>query len=244
MAVRFVDTRHPSATVSLREALIEGLAPGGGLYVPETIDEWPQRELERLPTRTLTEIAYRVLRPYTRGELDATAFEAAVVEALNFPIPVVEVEPGIYALELFHGPTLAFKDVGARTMARLMAALDTRRSAADRPGGHLWRHRQRRRPCVSRRAAHARRRAVPGGPRQPDAGSAVDDVQRRGGECRARYAVAGSFDDCHRLTREAFGDQGIRERVRLTSANSVNVGRLLPQMVYYFHAIARDRAAR
>ena len=82
-------------------------------------------EVARLPDRTLTEIAYRALRPYTRGELDATTFEAVVVEALNFPIPLVEVEPGIYALELFHGPTLAFKDVGARMMARLMASLDT-----------------------------------------------------------------------------------------------------------------------
>ena len=79
----------------------------------------------RLRNRTLTEIAYRALRPYTRGELDAAVCEAVVVNALNFPIPLVEVEPGIYALELFHGPTLAFKDVGARTMARLMASLDT-----------------------------------------------------------------------------------------------------------------------
>src|SRR5439155_3494420 len=120
------DRQSPSVNgVSLRTAMLEGLAPDGGLYVPETIDCWQQGELARLRNRTLTEIAYRALRPYTRPELDATTFEAVVVAALNFPIPLVEVEPHIYALELFHGPTLAFKDVGARTMARLLASLDT-----------------------------------------------------------------------------------------------------------------------
>src|SRR6185295_13581821 len=89
-----------------------------------TIETWRPQEIARLHDRTLTEIAYRALRPYTRDELDATTFEAVVVEALNFPIPIVEIAPRIYALELFHGPTLAFKDVGARMMARLMAALD------------------------------------------------------------------------------------------------------------------------
>src|SRR6478752_360535 len=113
----------PSAGVSLRTAMLEGLAPDGGLYVPESIDQWSPGEIARLRNRTLTEIGYRVLRPYTRPELDATIFEAVVVAALNFPIPLVEIEPRIYALELFHGPTLAFKDVGARVLAGLLSAL-------------------------------------------------------------------------------------------------------------------------
>ena len=160
--------------------------------------------------RTLTEIGLRALRPFTRGEIDAATLEAVVVEALNFPIPLVEVEPDVFALELFHGPTLAFKDVGARVMARLMAALTRRRRAADRARRDLRRHGQRRRACLSPRAAHARRRALSRRPRQPHPGSAVDDVQRaRRGNVRA-YAVAGSFDDCHRLTREAFGDAELR----------------------------------
>ena len=82
------------ASVSLRTAMLEGLAPDGGLYVPESIEPWRDAEIARLPERTLTEIAYRALRPYTRPELDATTFEAVVAEALNFPIPLVEVEPG------------------------------------------------------------------------------------------------------------------------------------------------------
>ncbi len=237
--------KHASSSdaVSLREALVEGLAPGGGLYVPETIDEWPEREIERLPTRTLTEIAYRVLRPYTRGELDATAFEAAVVEALNFPIPLVEVEPGIYALELFHGPTLAFKDVGARTMARLMAALDTGDqpltvlAATSGDTGSAVAHAFHGVPHTRVVVLYPEGRVSPTQEAQLTMFNAAEDGNVGNGNVRA-YAVAGSFDDCHRLTREAFGDQEIRERVRLTSANSVNVGRLLPQMVYYFHAIA------
>ena len=235
--MRFVNTRGSSDAVSLRQALIEGLAPGGGLYVPETIDQWSPRELERLPTRTLTEIAYRVLRPYTRGELDATAFEAAVVEALNFPIPLVEIEPGICALELFHGPTLAFKDVGARTMARLMAALDsgdqplTVLAATSGDTGSAVAH-------AFHGVPHTRVVVLyPEGRVSPTQEAQLTMFNAEDGNVRA-YAVAGSFDDCHRLTREAFGNEAIRARVRLTSANSVNVGRLLPQMVYYFHAIA------
>jgi threonine synthase len=232
----------------LREALIQGLAPGGGLYVPEAIDEWPDREIDRLPTRTLTEIAYRVLRPYTRGELDATAFEAAVVEALNFPIPLVEIEPGVCALELFHGPTLAFKDVGARTMARLMAALDTGDqpltvlAATSGDTGSAVAH-------AFHGVPHTRVVVLyPEGRVSPTQEAQLTMFNAEDANVRA-YAVAGSFDDCHRLTREAFGDAAIRDRVRLTSANSVNVGRLLPQMVYYFQAIGgaarlgRDRAA-
>jgi threonine synthase len=244
VAVRFVNTRASSGAVSLREALVEGLAPGGGLYVPEAIDEWPAREIERLPTRTLTEIAYRVLRPYTRGELDATAFEAAVVEALNFPIPLVEVEPGIHALELFHGPTLAFKDVGARTMARLMAALDTGDqpltvlAATSGDTGSAVAHAFHGVPHTRVVVLYPEGRVSPTQEAQLTMFNAAEDGNVGNvGNVRA-YAVAGSFDDCHRLTREAFGDREIRERVRLTSANSVNVGRLLPQMVYYFHAIA------
>src|SRR3954454_20620464 len=108
-SVRGEHTASPSAgpaSVSLKAAMLEGLGPDGGLYVPETIEPWREAELARLPGRTLTEIAYRALRPYTRPELDPSTFEAVVVEALNFPIPLVQVEPGIFALELFHGPTL------------------------------------------------------------------------------------------------------------------------------------------
>jgi threonine synthase len=100
--VRFVTTRRQAPPVSFKTALFDGLAPDGGLYVPETIERWSVWDLDRLPHRTLTEIAMRALRPFTRGELDATVFEAVIAAALDFPIPLVPVTPGAYALELFH----------------------------------------------------------------------------------------------------------------------------------------------
>lgn len=241
--MRYTTTRttsdHAPSSVSLKEAMLEGLAPDGGLYVPETIEPWRASELARLPERQLTEIAYRALRPYTRPELDAAICEAVVAEALNFPIPLVEVAPRVYALELFHGPTLAFKDVGARTMARLMASLDT----GEQPLTVL--------AATSGDTGGAVAHAFHGVPHTrvvvlyPDGRvSPTQEAQltmfnsEPHGNVRA-YAVDGSFDDCHRLTKDAFAMPDLRAAVRLTSANSVNIGRLLPQMVYYFHAVAQ-----
>src|SRR6202043_4206998 len=99
------------------------LAPDGGLYVPERIEAWTAQEIADLPSRSLAEIGARVLRPFVEGDVDEAALLPMVGEALNFAIPIVAVEPNVYALELFHGPTQAFKDIGARVMARLMAAL-------------------------------------------------------------------------------------------------------------------------
>ncbi len=238
--MKFVTTRAASShqpPVSLREAVVSGLAADGGLYVPETVEPWGPGEFARLHNRTLTEVAYRALRPYTKTDLDASTFEAIVVEALNFPIPLVEVEPGTFALELFHGPTLAFKDVGARMMARLMAALDsgdeplTVLAATSGDTGSAVAH-------AFHRVPHTRVVVLyPDGRVSPTQEAQLTMFNSEAGNVRA-YAVAGSFDDCQRLTKEAFADAGIRRRVRLTSANSVNVGRLLPQMVYYFHAVA------
>jgi threonine synthase len=226
------------AGVSLRQAMLDGLAPDGGLYVPEAIERWQPGEFARLGNRTLTEIGYRVLRPYTRGELDATICEALVVAALNFPIPLVQVEPGIFALELFHGPTLAFKDVGARTMARLMASLDsgeqplTILAATSGDTGSAVAH-------AFHDVPHTRVVILyPDGRVSPSQEAQLTMFNSEAGNVRA-YAVAGSFDDCHRLTKEAFANTALRNEVRLTSANSVNIGRLLPQMVYYFHAVAQ-----
>jgi threonine synthase len=240
--MRFVTTRQQTPPVSFTEALYAGLAPDGGLYVPETIEPWTRDDLSRLPRRTLTEIGLRALRPFTRGEIDPAVLEAVVVEALNFPIPLVEVEPGIFALELFHGPTFAFKDVGARVMARLMASLHrgedplTVLVATSGDTGSAVAHAFHRVPST---------RVVilyPDGRVSPTQEAQLTMFNGERGNVRA-YAVAGSFDDCHRLTRDAFGDAGLRRRMRLTSANSVNVGRLLPQSIYYFHAVAQLQAA-
>lgn len=239
--MRFVTTRGGSPPVSFTAALFAGLAPDGGLYVPETIEPWTAGELSRLPRRALTEIALRALRPFTRGDLDPATLEAVVVEALNFPIPLVEVQPGVFSLELFHGPTCAFKDVGARVMARLMAS----RHRGDDPLTVLAATSG----DTGSAVAHAfhgvpNTRVVilyPDGRVSPTQEAQLTMFNGERGNVRA-YAVAGSFDDCHRLTRDAYADPDLRRGMRLTSANSVNVGRLLPQSVYYFHAVAQLQA--
>jgi len=236
--MQFVTTRGGSPAVPFTTALFAGLAPDGGLYVPETIEPWTADEIGRLSGRTLTEIALRALRPYTRGDLDPATLEAVVVEALNFPIPLVEVQPGIFSLELFHGPTFAFKDVGARVMARLMAS----RHRGDDPLTILAATSG----DTGSAVAHAfhgvpNTRVVilyPDGRVSPTQEAQLTIFNDERSNVRA-YAVAGSFDDCHRLTREAYANPELRRSMRLTSANSVNVGRLLPQSVYYFHAIAQ-----
>jgi threonine synthase len=240
--MRFITTRGGSPPVSFTTALFAGLAPDGGLYVPETIEPWTADELSRLSRRTLTEIGLRALRPFTRGDLDPATLEAVVVEALNFPIPLVEVQPGVFALELFHGPTFAFKDVGARVMARLMAS----RHRGDDPLTVLAATSG----DTGSAVAHAFHRVpntrvvilYPDGRVSPTQEAQLTMFNGERGNVRA-YAVAGSFDDCHRLTREAYADPDLRRSMRLTSANSVNVGRLLPQSVYYFHAIAQLQAS-
>jgi threonine synthase len=235
--MQFLTTRN-GPPASFTTALYDGIAPDGGLYVPETIEPWTASELARLPQRTLTEVGLRALRPFARGAIDPATLEAVVVEALNFPIPLVEVEPRVYALELFHGPTLAFKDVGARTMARLMAALHrgddplTILVATSGDTGSAVGHAFYRVPNT---------RVVilyPDGRVSPTQEAQLTMFNGERGNVRA-YAVAGSFDDCHRLTREAFADADLRRRMQLTSANSVNIGRLLPQSIYYFHAVGQ-----
>ena len=106
-AVRFVSTRGRAPAASLGTALFDGLAPDGGLYVPDPIEPWSPDEIAALASMSLVEIGVRTLRPFTRS-IDARTLFAVVHDALDFPIPLVEVEPGVYALELFHGPTLAF----------------------------------------------------------------------------------------------------------------------------------------
>jgi threonine synthase len=223
----FVSTRG-GGTVSLADALFAGLAPDGGLYVPT--------ELGRLPAppagvRELADTG-RWVAPVMLPGTDAGVIDRVVTGALDFPVPMVEVEPGLHVLELFHGPTHAFKDIGARFMARLMAELD--------PGGG------RRTVLVATSGdtgsavAHAFHglegyRVVVLFPK-----GGVSARQRRqmttlGGNVQA-LAVAGTFDDCQRLAKEAFLDGPLRARHRLTSANSINIGRLLPQSFYYVHA--------
>ena len=237
--MRYVTTRGQAPPTSLEWALFDGLAPDGSLYVPESIDCWNPQEIAALASRSLFDLGVRVLRPYTTGEIDEATLVSIVRDALNFPIPLVEVEPGIHALELFHGPTLAFKDVGARVMARLTSALHDAgaptsvlvATSGDTGSavGHAFYHVPHTRVIILYPDGRVSRRQEA----QLTMFNAEADTNVRA------YAVAGNFDDCQRLVKAASSDTALLERVRLTSANSINIGRLLPQMVYYFHAIAQ-----
>jgi threonine synthase len=237
--MRYVTTHGAAPATSLEWALFDGLAPDGSLYMPETVDRLTAEEIAGLPSRSLVEIGIRVLRPYTAEEISEAALESIVGEALNFSIPLVEVEPGVHALELFHGPTLAFKDIGARVMARLISALHDREAptsvlvATSGDTGSAVGHAFYRVPHTRVIVIYPDGRVSPRQEAQLTMFNAEPDTNVRA------YAIAGTFDDCQRLVKAASADQALLDRVRLTSANSINIGRLLPQMVYYFHIIAQ-----
>jgi threonine synthase len=229
----FVSTRG-AGPVSFRVALFTGMAPDGGLWMPGSVPPLtgsPHPSLVGDFAGTAAWAATAMLGPIAPPEV----LDAVVREALDFPVPLVEVEPGIHVLELFHGPTLAFKDVGARFMAGMMRALDPdpaqERTVLVATSGD-----------TGSAVAHAFRGS---GPTRvvvlfPEHG--VSERQRRqmttlGGNVSA-VAVAGTFDDCQHMVKAAFADADLAAKARLTSANSINVGRLLPQALYYVHAAA------
>jgi threonine synthase len=224
----FVSTRG-SGPVSFTEALMAGLSPDGGLYVPESIGGVGAPGAE---AGTFAAVAGWVARAMLGDGVAEDVLAAVVKEALDFPVPLVEIEDGVHVLELFHGPTLAFKDVGARFMARAMVRLA---------------------PAAALRTVLVATSGDTGGAVAsafhgldgyrvvalfPLAG--VSELQRRqmttlGGNVVA-VGVRGSFDDCQRLTKLALADPGARDELGLTSANSVNVARLIPQSFYYVAA--------
>ena len=233
--MQYYSTNKTAPLASLRKAVTQGLAEDRGLYMPESIKRLPNEFFERFHQMTFQDIAYRVADAFFGEDVEAEALRRIVDETLSFPCPVVEVEPGIHSLELFHGPTLAFKDVGARFMARLLQHF--------RQGSGM----------VNVLVATS-----------GDTGSAVANgflgvegirvyvLYPKGKvspiqECQfttlgrniTAIEVDGVFDDCQRLVKQAFMDHDLRERLTLTSANSINVARFLPQAFYYFNAVAQ-----
>ncbi|MBI4477878.1 MAG: threonine synthase [Acidobacteria bacterium] len=236
--MRFVSTFGHGPAVTFRRALFEGLAPDGGLYVPDHLPRLSQGVLDDLSAKSLAAIGTEVLRLFLGDEIAERDLHALVSDALNFAIPLVPVEKApqeVMALELFHGPTLAFKDVGARTMARLMQHFHDRDdtitvlvATSGDTGGAVA-------------DAFSGLSGFEVVVLYPDAQvSPIQEAQftTLGGNIHA-VAVQGSFDDCQRMVKQAFLDGQLRAGIHLTSANSINVGRLLPQIVYYFHAVAQ-----
>jgi len=223
----------PSWTFS--EALLLGQAPDGGLFVPATVSPLPDEDRAALADLTFPERAFVVARHLLGREVPDDILRDAVHGALDFPVPLREIEPGIHMLELFHGPTHAFKDIGARFMARMMSALRdtgvpplTILAATSGDTGGAVAHAFHNLPGIRVAILYPLGKVSP---RQEAQFTTL------GGNVTA-VAVRGAFDDCQRLARQAFTDPDLRARTRLTSANSINIGRLLPQTFYYVHAWA------
>ncbi|MBC7396873.1 MAG: threonine synthase [Bdellovibrionales bacterium] len=233
--MNFVSTRNQETVVSLREALEAGLAPDGGLYVPKEYPFFSPADFDHCHTHA--EVANLLLRPFFAGDEDLAPKLAAICEnTFNFPIPLVPVaaRPNDYLLELFHGPTSAFKDVGARFLAGCMEAIaeseffHLKRTVIVATSGDTG-------GAVA--AAFYNRRAIDVVILYPE--GRISSRQEKqlcawAGNVRA-FAVKGSFDDCQRMVKEALLDVKVENRIWL-SANSINLGRILPQMVYYAHA--------
>ncbi|MFL6194853.1 MAG: threonine synthase [Thermoanaerobaculia bacterium] len=233
--MRLVSTRDAGTTATFKEAVLSGIAPGGGLWMPETLPvfpDWPALlEMDWAPRCEL--LMDRLLG----DEMDREALARAVLDAFNFPLPLAAVRPGVFALELFHGPTLAFKDFGARFFA---AVLDLVRDPA-RPVTILTATSGDTGAAVAQ--AFWKREGVRAVVLYPR--GRVSDLQERQfstlGENVTALSVDGSFDDCQALVKAAFADADLTARHGLTSANSINVARLFPQMLYYVEAVAALR---
>lgn len=234
--MRYYSTRNPNHTATLREAVFRGLAPDGGLYLPEKFEPLPAAffaDIERLP---FGEINFRAARALCGNNVPEATLRKITDEAVNFPVPAKEIEPGIYSLELFHGPTLAFKDVGARFTARLLGhfaetenqSIKVVVATSGDTGG----------------AVAAGFFGVPGIEvfiLYPE--GRVSPIQEKqlttwGGNITA-IEVKGAFDDCQALAKRMLNDSELTAKQRITSANSINIARLIPQSFYYFQLYAQ-----
>ena len=240
--MKYYSTNGKAPIADLQKAVVKGLAEDRGLYMPERIKQLPKEFFDTIETKSFQEIAYIVADAFFGEDVEAEALKKIVYDTLSFDCPVVEVKDNIYTLELFHGPTLAFKDVGARFMARLLQYFIKKsgdRSQEDKEVSVLV--------------------ATSG-----DTGSAVANgflgvdgihvyvLYPKGkvskiqesqfttlGKNITAVEVDGVFDDCQALVKNAFMDEELNKHMRLTSANSINVARFLPQAFYYFNAYAR-----
>ena len=237
----YYSTNHSSPETTLEEAVVKGLATDRGLYMPEHIKALPKEFFNDIDKMSFHEIACRVADAFFGEDIPADELHRIVRDTLSFDCPVAEVNPNIYSLELFHGPTLAFKDVGARFMARLLQYFIKKRSHT-------------RTVNVLVATSGDTGSAVANGFLGVD-GIHVYVLYPKGKvspiqECQfttlgrniTAVEVDGVFDDCQRLVKSAFMDQDLCQHLTLTSANSINVARFLPQAFYYFNAYARMKA--
>ncbi|AEC01658.1 threonine synthase [Parasphaerochaeta coccoides] len=228
--MKFFSTRKKAPHVNLGESLLTGLAPDGGLYVPETI---PARDFREYFPSSFPALAADVLSPFFEKDPLASSLDDICASAFNFPVPLHSLGDDREVLELFHGPTAAFKDFGARFLARSMEkelvrsgrTLTILVATSGDTGGAVA-------------AAFHGCRGINVKVLFPK--GRVSARQKRQltcwGDNISAYEVEGSFDDCQKMVKDAFMDKDVSRRERLSSANSINLGRLLPQMTYYVHS--------
>lgn len=238
--MKYYSTNKSTPDVSLKEAVVKGLAADNGLFMPERIEKFDDSFFESIDQLSFREIAYEVALRFFGEDVDSQYLKDIVYNTLEFDCPLVKVTDSIYSLELFHGPTLAFKDVGARFMARLLnyflgkkdklvhvlvaTSGDTGSAVAN---GFLG---------VDGIHVHV---LYPKGKV-----SVIQESQFTTlGQNVSALEVEGTFDDCQKLVKTAFLDEELNSKMQLTSANSINVARFLPQAFYYFNAFARLKEA-
>ena len=239
--MKYYSTNKQAPLASLEEAVVKGLASDKGLFMPMTIRRLPQEFYDEIDSLSFQEIAYRVADAFFGEDVPAEILKEIVYDTLNFDVPLVQVKDNIYSLELFHGPTLAFKDVGGRFMARLLS--------------YFIRKEGRKQVNVLVATSGDTGSAVANGflgvegihvyvlyPK-----GKVSEIQEKQfttlGQNITALEVDGTFDDCQALVKAAFMDSELNERLLLTSANSINVARFLPQAFYYFYAYAQLKRA-
>lgn len=231
--MRYRSTSGKAPLTSLRGAVLRGMAPDGGLYMPAEIARRSPQELEEFRSLPFTEVCFRVVKPFATPDVPEEILWQIVSEAMNFPVQLVSLSPGLHILELFHGPTLAFKDFGARFMARLM--------------GYFVRGEDRQLTVLVATSGDTGSAVAHGFLGVPGIrvvilypSKRISEAQEKQfttlGENITALEVSGTFDDCQRLVKQAFADEALNKRAFLTSANSINVGRLLPQMFYHVAA--------
>jgi threonine synthase len=232
--MNYFSTNKNSPVVDFKTATVLGQAPDKGLYYPEFIPVWDDEFLDAFKELSQEYLAYKVMKPYVGNTIpDATLFDI-VEQTINFPFPLVKVKEGVYSLELFHGPTLAFKDVGARFMSRCLGYFnggnDKKLTVLVATSGDTG-------GAVANGFEGVEGIEViilyPSGKVSP-----VQELQLTTcGENITALEVTGSFDDCQAMVKQAFMEADLKSKLQLTSANSINVARWLPQQLYYCFAI-------
>ena len=233
--MKYFSLNHNAPEVSFQEAVVRGLAPDKGLYFPKSINQLPESFFENIETLDNVSIAYEAIKQFVGDEIPQSDLKNILEDVLSFDFPVVELNDSISALELYHGPTMAFKDVGARFMARCLGYFNGQNETKENV-------------TVLVATSGDTGGAVASGFLGVNGvevvilypSGKVSDIQEKQlttlGQNITALEVDGVFDDCQAMVKRAFLDKGFENKRKLTSANSINIARWLPQMFYYFFA--------